>query len=271
MSYLFAAQTSDNVNDANPIVKLPSRGYCGPDSFIKGEIRRNALDRNSRFSAFHAIPYAFPPIGPMRFRKPYPYSPSYGLETNPFDATNPSNIKACPQKATDFSIHKESKDEDCLYLSVYTPKLSFNSVNDTLFPVLFWIHGGFFEHGGGMYYAYGPDRFMKDGDIVMVSINYRLGLLGFMTLGNEYIPGNMGLWDQRLALEWVKQNIDAFGGNPDMVTIMGESGGSSSVIFQLLNEKMHHTNRDLFHRVIAQSGTSLSPACHELPEERAKK
>ena len=270
LSYLFTDQTGGNIEGSNPIVKLVSSKVGSSEvteSFIKGEIRKNAVDKYSRFSAFHAIPYALAPIGELRFKKPVPYGPSYGNANDPFDATNPSNDKSCPQEATDNFIHKESREEDCLTLSVYTPKLSFNSGNDTLLPVLFWIHGGFFEHGSGMYYHYGPDRFMKDGDMVMVSINYRLGVLGFLSLANPELPGNMGLWDQRLALDWVKYYITFFGGNPDMVTIMGESAGSWSVAYHVLSPQSH----GLFHRAIAQSGTPMSTSCHDLPGAKAKK
>ena len=261
LSYIiFVAQTNGNFEDPSPIVQLTN------ESYIKGEVKKNALNESSSYFAFHAIPYAEPPIGTLRFKKPIAYNQSYGNQTNPFDASNAFKQKLCPQLAQDNFIHKDSRDEDCLHLSVYSPKVSL-SETDTLFPVVVWIHGGSFEHGSGMYPYHGPERFMKDEDIVMVSINYRLGLLGFMSLGNPELPGNTGLWDQMCALTWVKNNIKAFGGNPDMVTLMGESAGSWSVMFQLLSPQ----SRDLFHRVIAQSGTPMSPSYHEYPEAKAKK
>ena len=159
---------------------------------------------------------------------------------------------------------EDSTDEDCLYLWVYTPTIS----NDaSLLPVLVWIHGGGFEIGSGTFSDYGPDRFMKGNDMVMVSINYRIGLLGFLSLGNSDVPGNMGLLDQVMALDWVKTNIQAFRGNPNMVTIMGESAGSWSVTYHMLSP----LSKGLFHRVIAQSGTPVSFAWHEYTAAEVKR
>ena len=155
-------------------------------------------------------------------------------------------------------------DEDCLYLWVYTPTVSKNA---SLLPVLIWIHGGAYEIGSGSFSDYGPDRFMKGNDIVMVSINYRLGLLGFLSLGNSAVPGNMGLLDQVMAFKWVRNNIEAFGGNPNMITIMGQSVGSWSVIYHMLSP----LSKGLFHRVIAQSGTPTSFAYHEYTAAEAKR
>ena len=233
---------------------------------VQGEIKKNKFSESEYF-AFHAIPYAQPPLGSLRFKKPEDYSKSYGNRTHPYDASNPfgPNDKVCPQLAENNFIQKESRDEDCLHLSVYSPEVNVTNINDTL-PVLVWIHGGHFEHGSGMYPYFGPERFMKDQDIVMVSINYRLGSLGFLSLGNPELSGNAGLWDQVKALKWVQNNIRTFGGNPDRVTIMGEGAGSWSVMYQLLSPQ----SASLFQRVISQSGTPMSPAYHEYTNEKAK-
>ena len=229
---------------------------------IRGELKTNTLFSDSDYYAFHAVPYADPPIGTLRFKLPEPYSKSYGNSTHPYDASNPYVKKVCPQLKEGNFIDEESMDEDCLHLSVYRPA----SVNDSL-PVLVWIHGGHFEYGSGMHQFFGPQRFMKDKDIIMVSINYRLGALGFLSLGNPELPGNAGFWDQVWALKWVQSNIEGFGGDPNMVTIMGEDAGSWSVMYQLLSPQ----SAGLFKRVISQSGTPMSPAYHEYSEEKAKR
>ena len=97
-----------------------------------------------------------------------------------------------------------------------------------------WIHGGALLNGANFFSNYGPNEFMKK-DVILVSINYRLGAFGFLTLGDENVPGNMGLRDQNLAMQWVNQNIKQFGGDPDTVTIFGESAGALSVAYQIIS------------------------------------
>merc|ERR1719367_2199471 len=203
---------------------------------------------------------------------PVPYDTSkYGSnESYPYDASrkgepeNPLPGHVCPQLDEGSSIFVNSTNEDCLRLSIYTPKIN-PTANETLKPVLVWIHGGHFISGSGMYQYYGPERFMKDNDIVMVSINYRLGMLGYMSLGTSELPGNAGLWDQVEALKWIQRNIKYFGGDNKKVTIMGESAGSWSVMYQLLSP----ASAGLFQRVISQSGTPMSPAYHEYTQDKA--
>ena len=116
-----------------------------------------------------------------------------------------------------------------------------------------WIHGGGFQLGAGTTEFYGPD-ILIDEDVVIVSINYRLGVLGFLSTGDDVIPGNMGMWDQVLALKWVQKNIKAFGGDPDNVTIFGESAGGMSVSYLLLSPAAS----GLFHKAIVQSGPPIA-------------
>jgi len=119
-------------------------------------------------------------------------------------------------------------------------------------PVMVWIHGGGLRQGSNVYDLYGPQLFL-DRNVLVVTINYRLGALGFLTLGNEQVPGNAGLRDQAMALAWVRDNIAKFGGDPSLVTVFGESAGSSSVHYQLLSP----LTEGLFQRAIMQSGTAL--------------
>lgn len=129
--------------------------------------------------------------------------------------------------------------EDCLFLNVYSPmKISEQRLlnSSSGLPVIIFIHGGFFTVGSGGTRRLGPHKFM-DHDIVLVTINYRLGVLGFLTLENEYAPGNLGLRDQQLAMEWVKVNIGFFGGDPSKVTLMGQSAGGMSIGYHMVSPK----------------------------------
>lgn len=142
-------------------------------------------------------------------------------------------------------------DEDCLYLNVFTPEKP--QVGKQL-PVMVWIHGGGFANGCGNQEWYGPDYLVPKG-VILVSINYRLAAFGFLSFANTECPGNFGLKDQSLGLKWVQQNISAFGGDPNNVTIFGESAGSASVHYQVLSP----LSRGLFQKAIAQSACSINP------------
>ena len=264
VGFVLVAQCKSYIAESN-VVSLNETGW------IKGELQENELypGPNHSYFRFHGIPYAEPPVDKLRFMLPVPYSVSkYGDKSNPYDASNksyPDGIGyVCPQLDEAHTIEVTSTNEDCLHLSIYTPKINPNKT-DTLLPVLVWIHGGHFISGSGAYQYHGPERFMKDKDIVMVSINYRLGTLGFLSLGTPELPGNAGLWDQVEALRWIQTNIKYFGGDNKKVTIMGESAGSWSVMYQLLSP----ASAGLFQRVISQSGTPMSPAYHEYSQDKA--
>ncbi|XP_037955973.1 venom carboxylesterase-6-like [Teleopsis dalmanni] len=154
-------------------------------------------------------------------------------------------------------------DEDCLFLNVFTKRVPKGGDNPQL-PVMVWLHGGGYSFGSGNTFLYGPDYLVSE-DIVLVTLNYRLGPLGFLTAGPD-APGNQGLKDQVLALKWVRDNIASFGGNPNEVTIFGESAGASSVQLLLLSP----LGKGLFHRAISQSGSVLNPwSLTESSTERA--
>ncbi|UYV65859.1 BCHE [Cordylochernes scorpioides] len=201
------------------------------------------------------IPYAEPPIGDLRFQKPQ------RLKKFPSElpAFNYSNI--CYQHHSiveDYikdsnGVYEEAEEsEDCLYLNIWTPKSSRKQKK----AVMFWIHGGGFIYGSGNSPLYNGSMLSALGDVVVVTSNYRLGIMGFFTSGNNLVPGNMGLYDQLMALQWVKQNIEFFGGDPERITIFGPSAGGASVSIFVTSDKP----KGLFKRAIIQSGVPNSPA-----------
>ncbi|KAK7103717.1 hypothetical protein V1264_018565 [Littorina saxatilis] len=135
--------------------------------------------------------------------------------------------------------------EDCLMLSVYVPAEN----SPSLYPVMFFIHGGGFTMGDAPFY--GPSKLVVDGQVIVVTIQYRLGQFGFFYSDDGVLPGNQGLWDQNLALRWVKDNIRAFGGDPDLVTVFGESAGSMSAGLQMMSPY----SKGLMKRAILESGS----------------
>ncbi|MBY8986040.1 MAG: carboxylesterase/lipase family protein [Candidatus Lokiarchaeota archaeon] len=185
---------------------------------------------------FKGIPYAEPPIGELRLNTPKPKEPWNGM----LDASEYRSVAPQPLPVTDFFPPPPQSEEECLNLNIWTPGC------DTMKrPVLFWIHGGSHIYGSGR--LLNGRSISRIGDIVLVSINYRLGPLGYL-----YIPGaptNIGQLDQILALEWVRDNIESFGGDPSNVTIFGESAGATSVCTLMAMPKA----KGLFSRAISQS------------------
>ncbi|KAJ8951540.1 hypothetical protein NQ318_020413, partial [Aromia moschata] len=226
------------------------------DAFLvtlpNGQIRGRELQsgNNNTFYAFQEIPYAAPPVGGLRFKEPVPAEDWEGI----LDTT--ANTKICYQ-GTPSSTPNVSETEDCLYLNVYTPVKPGDNSSDLL-PVLFWIYGGSFLTGDGTYQLYGPTYFMDYG-IIVVTINYRLGPLGFLATEDGVIPGNLGLKDQVFALKWTNQNIRLFGGDPEKITIIGESAGGASVGLLQMSQR----TAGLFRGAIIESGNALSSWAHQ--------
>ncbi|XP_036769924.2 bile salt-activated lipase [Manis pentadactyla] len=171
-------------------------------------------------------------------------------------------------KAKDFkkrclqaTITQESTygEEDCLYLNIWVPQGRKQVSRDL--PVMIWIYGGAFLMGAGhganflKNYLYDGEEIATRGNVIVVTFNYRVGPLGFLSTGDSNLPGNYGLWDQHMAIAWVKRNIAAFGGDPNNITLFGESAGGASVSLQTLSPQ----NKGLIQRAISQSGVALCP------------
>ena len=200
---------------------------------------------------FKGIPYAAPPVGSLRWMPPQPVEPWSGIRsTEEFGPISPQNllrIAAIPRQTT----VEEPQSEDCLFLNVWTPGLTGRRA------VMVWIHGGAFTNGSGSSPMHPGATLPRHGDVVLVNLNYRLGVLGFMNLNHVTggkIPstGNEGLLDQIAALRWVHDNIEVFGGDPENVTVFGESAGAMSIGCLLAMPEA----RGLFKKAILQSGSN---------------
>lgn len=229
--------------------KEDKKSNANTDPFIveldDGIVQGDLAGQSRRFLA---IPYAKPPLGGLRWKAPTPNDPWTGVRHQT------EFVENCPQLADEGS--PASNNEDCLYLNVWSPMPPPEKA-----PVMVWIHGGGnFSGGAGIPIPltkqlwYDGQFFASRQGVVLVTIQYRLGPLGFFAhpaLAKEGGPlGNQGLLDQRLALQWVQKNIAKFGGDPDNVTIFGESAGSADVCYHMISPG----SRGLFHRAISESG-----------------
>ncbi len=200
---------------------------------------------------FKGVPYAAPPVGPLRWMPPRPVDKWDGVRpAKTYGSIAPQN--PMPATAPGMPAFNEPQDEDCLFLNIWTPGL-----DDAKRPVFFWIHGGAFIIGAGSEGVLEGGVLARRGDIVIVSINYRLGALGFMNLkeitgGKIPATGNEGSLDQVAALEWVQDNIAAFGGDPDNITVSGFSAGGMSTGILLGMPSA----RGKFHKAINRSGAA---------------
>ncbi|XP_038211606.1 esterase FE4-like [Zerene cesonia] len=205
---------------------------------VTNGLLRGSVAPDGSHLRYSGIPYA---VAPKRFAAPRSEPTWRGV----FEATD-EHIR-CPQRIGESLLVGQ---EDCLTLNVYTPITQ----PATQLPVMVFIHGGGFYDGSGTASIFGPKHLVSH-EIVLVTINYRLNIQGFACLGIKDAPGNAGMKDQVAALRWVQRNIKAFGGDPDNVTIFGESAGSGSVSLHILSPM----SKGLFHKAILQSGSSTAP------------
>jgi len=215
------------------------------------------------FKSFQGLPFAAPPLGDLRFRKPVDPDPW----TDVLDLSS-RNEKMCIQE-DHFNGQPIAGQEDCLFLNVYVPLVEnqSNSESEIPLPVMVWIYGGGFDSGSGTWSDYGPQKFMETQNVVLVTINYRLGVLGWLTLDTDNVEGNQGLYDMVAGLQWVQDNIENFGGDPSQVTIFGESAGSWASSYLMVSPLA----KGLFSRAILQSGAWTHPNTPLISKDEAIK
>jgi para-nitrobenzyl esterase len=232
-----------SVSPAPPIVHAPAGAIEGR---MDGAIR-----------VFKGIPYAAPPVGPLRWRPPQPAPAWPGVRA--FTDFGPACVQPVFRTGSIYAQDVGPQSEDCLSLNVWTPANARNA------PVIVWIHGGALTTGSSRETLYDGANLARRG-VIVVSINYRLGVLGYLAHpelsaeSDHHVSGNYGLLDQIEALRWVRRNVSAFGGNPTNVTIAGESAGALSVMYLMASPLA----RGLFDKAIAQSAYMVSmPELHE--------
>ncbi|XP_036348650.2 cocaine esterase-like [Ochotona princeps] len=238
------------------LLLLPSQGQDSTSPIRtthSGQVRGSLVHVEGTDVGVHTflgIPFAKPPLGPLRFAPPEPAEAWSGVR----DGT--SHPAMCPQNfailgdVAVLSLLSMPMSEDCLYLNIYTPA---HAREGSKLPVMVWIHGGGLTMG--MASVYDGSTLAAFEDVVVVTIQYRLGVLGFFSTGDQHASGNWGYLDQVAALRWVQQNIAHFGGNPDWVTIFGESAGGVSVSSHVLSPM----SQGLFHGAIMESGVAVLP------------
>ncbi|KAH6927709.1 hypothetical protein HPB50_007403 [Hyalomma asiaticum] len=231
-------------DDSAPVIKTSTGLVAGLRTSIGGK----GVD------LYLGIPYAQAPVGPLRFGRPVPAKPWHGT----YAATE--KPKPCPQNThyhTDqISFYYTNYSEDCLYLNVRKPASSCqrDSCGNKQLPVVVLIHGTDFQWGDSGLFLHDGGNFAALTDTIFVSFNYRLNVFGFLSAGNEELPGNWGLWDQNLALTWVQRNIGYFGGDSKEVTIIGHGAGATSAGFHAISP--HSVG--LFKRLVLLSGSPMT-------------
>lgn len=211
--------------------------------------------RENGVCVWKGIPFAKPPVGRLRFRRPEPPEPWVGIrEALEYSLAAPQPPFGSFKNVLPVNEKGQSMSEDCLYLNIWSP-----AADGGRRPVMVWIHGGYYNIGSGTLRRYEGTSFAKNGDVVFVTINYRLGVLGFLQVdemaGSEYeSSGVCGILDQIAALRWVRENIAAFGGDPEQVTVFGQSAGSGSVSCLLAMPEA----KGLFQRAILMSWSTDS-------------
>lgn len=231
---------------------------------IKRGIIEGNYDTRTGIQSYLGIPFAKPPVGELRWKAPQPLDEWEGVKATKTFAPRPMQTLVFG----DMRSRSDGVSEDCLYLNIWTPAKR----NTTGLPVLVYFYGGGFVAGDASEYRYDGESMAKEG-IVTVTVNYRLNVFGFLAhpdLSAESPhggSGNYGLLDQQAALEWVHNNIAAFGGDPDKVTIAGESAGSISVSLQMASP----LSKDLIAGAIGESGAAIPPTLPPVPLKEAEK
>ncbi|KAK8776728.1 hypothetical protein V5799_029924, partial [Amblyomma americanum] len=244
---LLLAFASASALGFNPVVKTSSGSVMG----------RRVEHRGNEVDVFYGIPYAKPPLGDYRFRETFPVEPWTGT----YNATEkrPSCIQLrLKEDNSSYSplvrmMNAQPISEDCLTLNIWRPaSCSGGDCKDL--PVFVYIYGGGFSLGDASLFIYDGVHFVASTGVIYVTMNYRMNIFGFLDSGTKEVPGNMGLLDQTMALRWVKDNVKNFGGDPDQVTLGGQSAGAISAGYHTISP----LSKGLFRRVIMESGSPLS-------------
>ncbi|XP_043837695.1 cocaine esterase-like isoform X2 [Dromiciops gliroides] len=238
---------------------IPAQGH-NTDDLIRttesGQIQGTHISvkgTDKGINVFLGIPFAKPPVGDLRFSPPQPvdsWSNVRDATSHPYMCLQDAAVLGKILKSLKINFPITGKSEDCLYLNIYTPD---HAKEGARLPVMVWIHGGGLVLGSAS--IYDGSILSASQNVVVVTIQYRLGILGFFSTGDAHAPGNWGYLDQVAALRWVQKNIAHFGGDPGRVTIFGESAGGTSVSSHVLSPM----SKGLFHRVIMESGVALLP------------
>jgi para-nitrobenzyl esterase len=262
VAYFYAAPENGGIEPGDKLLKIAQLGVFFAAAFTYGALAAAApvtIDGGSidgvnedGVQVFKGVPYAAPPVGALRWRAPQAVSSWEGIrKADRFPAECPQQGSYPPESAP------EPTDEDCLYLNIWTPA---ERAGAKPLPVMVWIYGGGLQNGSASTPLYAGDGFVKRG-VILVTVNYRLGVLGFLALNSlskessAGVSGNYGLLDQIAALRWVQRNIGAFGGDAQRVTIFGQSSGSISVSALVASPLA----KDLFQRAIGESGGLFEP------------
>lgn len=237
---------------------------------IESGIISGVMGSDPNVTIFKGIPYAAPPIGNLRWRAPQPAHPWTGVKR--CDEFSCTSMQQQPDPGSfyqrEFYQTALLRSEDCLYLNVWTPAKS----SDEKLPVMMWIHGGAFLNGCGHKIEFDGEGFGKKG-IILVTINYRTGIFGFLahpelTAESKHkVSGNYGILDQIAALKWIRKNIQAFGGDPDNITVFGQSAGAKSVEV-LISSPL---TRGMIRKAIMQSGGGINAIDSNLSLEEAER
>ncbi|CAH1789897.1 unnamed protein product [Owenia fusiformis] len=239
---------------------LPGQAVIRDTEYGKVEGTNFTLHNGKSVQSYLGIPYAKPPLGQLRFKHPVKNTP--WPSTTILNATYPR--PSCWGVPLQWVSHTDPLyddfSEDCLTINIYTPG---DAEVGKKYPVMIWIHGGGYTGSGNVQY---PGQFLAADDVIVVIMQYRLGQLGFLTTEDDNAPGNCGIYDQLMSMQFVHDNIANFGGDPDKVTLFGQSAGGASAGLHTLSP----LSEGLFHQVIAESGTDLSPWAFVDPDEHPR-
>ncbi|XP_013010454.1 carboxylesterase 5A isoform X3 [Cavia porcellus] len=242
-----------------PVTEVPQRNTRL--GWVQGK-QVTVLGSSTSVNIFLGIPFAMPPLGHLRFANPEPAMPWNDLrQATSYPTLCFQNLEWMLVNQRILKVHypKLEVSEDCLYLNIYAPAHA--DVGSNL-PVMVWFPGGGFENGSAS--IFDGSALAAYENVLVVTIQYRLGIFGFFNTGDRHAPGNWAFMDQLAALSWVQENIKGFGGNPGSVTIFGESAGAISVSSLILSPLA----KNLFHKAIMESGVAITPNIKKLDETR---